>query len=185
MNDAIRCANRKPDAQGERTWNRLRKVRINRDVQVPTHRFTEYFKEFDNVEAVRSIFGEETEKVLDGLRVDFVSGIDYMRVNDSDGDIMINPHYLKHGDLRDIYLDLIHELVHVKQFREGRKLVDRRYGYTDRVTEIEAYRHTVEEARKLGMTDEEIFQYLKTECMSKEEHRRLAEILNVRVSKHS
>ena len=78
---------------------------------------------------------------------------------------------------------LIHELVHVRQFREGRQLFDRRYGYTDRPTEIEAYRYAVEEAKRIGMTDEEILRYLKTEWMSEENHRKLAETLNVKTSK--
>jgi len=159
----------------------LVRVKIRRDVKVQTHRFNDFFKEFDEIEAVKRIFGEESKKVLDELRVEFISRRGYMGVSDVDGHIIISAQYLKNGELRDIYLDIIHELVHVKQFREGRQLFDRRYGYTDRPTEIEAYSHAVEEARNLGMTDEEISQYLKTEWMTEENHRKLAETLNVKV----
>jgi len=86
---------------------------------------------------------------------------------------------LNSGDSVDIYLDVIHELVHVKQFMDGKELFDIHYGYTERPTEIEAYRHSVEEARRIGLSDERICEYLKTEWMSKSDLRRLAETLNV------
>ncbi len=160
--------------------NPTEKVKIIRDVDVQTHRFDDFFKGFDELEAVKKIFGDETMKVIDELRVEFISRRGYMGVSDVDGHIIISAPYLKQGDLREIYLDLIHELVHVRQFREGRQLFDRRYGYTDRPTEIEAYRHAVEEARKLGMTEEEISEYLKTEWMTEENHRKLAETIGVK-----
>jgi hypothetical protein len=149
------------------------------DVRFQTHRFVEFFKGFENVESVIDIFGDETEKVLDQLKVEFVTRLGYMGVNNLNGNIIISANYLKQGDLRDIYLDIIHELVHVKQFREGRKLFDRKYGYTERETEIEAYRHAVKEARNIGMTDKEIFTYLKTEWINEKDHRKLAKLLNV------
>lgn len=148
-------------------------------MRAQTYRFIDYFKGFDQVEVVRKILSDETEAVLNELRIEFVSRMGYMGVSDIDGHIVISADYLRHGDLKHIYLDIIHELVHVKQFREGKKLFDRRYGYTERATEIEAYQYTVEEARNIGMNDEEIFLYLKTEWMSRESHRRLAKTLNV------
>jgi hypothetical protein len=93
---------------------------------------------------------------------------------------MVSSRYLNDGDRVDLYLDLIHELVHVKQFMEGKELFDSQYKYTERPTEVEAYRHAVEEARNLGLPDERICQYLKTEWMSDEDLQRLAETLNVR-----
>ncbi|MBL7118586.1 hypothetical protein ISS96_01050 [Candidatus Bathyarchaeota archaeon] len=160
----------------------LRKVGVN--VKAKTYRFVDFFEGFGKVEAVRRIFCDDTEKILDGLRIQFVSRIGYMGVNDLNGNLIVSADYLRQGDLREIYLDLIHELVHVKQFREGRKLFDLRYNYTERGTEIEAYRHAVDEARNLGMSEREIFQYLKTEWMSEEDHRRLAETLNIKITKH-
>ena len=69
---------------------------------------------------------------------------------------MISKGYLNNGDKTDIYLDLIHELCHVKQFMEGKELFDPRYDYVDRPTEIEAYRYAVKEARRIGLSDERI-----------------------------
>ena len=102
-----------------------------------------------------------------------------MFVNSTDGHIVVSSRYLNSGDRIDIYLDLIHELVHVRQFMEGKKLFDTEYSYVERPTEIEAYRNAVEEARRLGLTDERICEYLMTEWMSHEDFLRLARTLNV------
>jgi hypothetical protein len=132
------------------------------------------------VEAVREIFGERTEDVLRSVKVEFTWFGGYMWVNGRDGHLMISANYLKNGDKVDIYLDLIHELVHVKQFMEGKELFDIHYSYTERPTEVEAYRHAVHEARKLGFGDERICRYLKTEWMSDEDLKRLAKTLGVK-----
>jgi len=146
------------------------------------HPFTEYFKGLEKVEAVRNIFGEQTEAVLRSLKVKFTWLPGYMWIDSEDGSLVVSSRYLNNGDKTDIYLDLIHELVHMKQLREGRKLFDVEYDYADRPTEIEAYQHAVEEARRLGLNDEQICQYLKTEWMSYEDLKRLANALNVRCS---
>ncbi|MEM3665857.1 MAG: hypothetical protein QW222_02100 [Candidatus Bathyarchaeia archaeon] len=156
-------------------------VKISRDVNVTLHNFTDYFKGFEKVEAVREIFGDETEKVLGQLKVEFTSRRGYMGVSDEDGHLIISVHYLKHGSERDIYLDIIHELVHVKQFMRGEKLFDMNFDYIERPTEIEAYRHTVKEARRIGMTEREIYAYLRTEWMSEEDAARLAKAVGVQL----
>jgi len=157
-------------------------VEMNRDVKVTLHRFTDYFKGFEKIEAVREIFGEETEKILNSLKIEFYSSRrGYMGVSDQDGHILISAHYLKNGDERDLYLDIIHELVHVKQFLQGKELFENRWEYVDRPTEVEAYRQAVKEARRLGMTDEEIYRYLKTEWMSEDDLKRLADAVGVKV----
>lgn len=156
------------------------KIKITRDVPVSTHPFTRYFEGFEKVEAVRQIFGEKTEQVLDNLKVEFAGTRGYMGVNNNDGHLLIGANYLKEGDIVDIYLDIIHELVHVRQFMEGKELFDDNFSYTDRPTEIEAYRHTINEARRLGLNDDRILLYLKTEWMTDKDVRRLAETLGVK-----
>jgi hypothetical protein len=79
----------------------------------------------------------------------------------------------------DIYLDIIHELCHVRQLQEGKELFDPRYSYVERPTEIEAYSYTVQEARRLGLSDERICEYLKTDWMSDEDLKVLAKAVNV------
>lgn len=127
--------------------------------------FTDYFKGFEKNRAVQGIFGEKTEDVLKNLKVDFI-WFGYMGVSDSDGHLMVNKRYLSTGRKLDIYLDVIHELCHIKQHFEGRELFDPRYDYVDRPTEIEAYRYAVQEAKRIGLNAEEIRVYLKTEMMS-------------------
>jgi hypothetical protein len=107
-----------------------------------------------------------------------------MGVSDLDGHLVVSAHYLSVGNEADIYLDVIHELVHVRQFMDGKRLFDRDFKYIQRPTEIEAYRHTVEEAKRLGLQDDEICEYLKTEWMSDEDLRQLARTLNVECPQH-
>jgi hypothetical protein len=141
--------------------------------------FLEYFKDFDKLPAVRGIFGEKTTEVLSHLRVELSWVMGYMYVDGSDGHLVISKGYLNTGDKTDIYLDLIHELCHVKQFLEGRELFDPRYDYVERPTEIEAYRYTVQEARRLGLSEERICLYLRTEWMSEYDLKRLAKSVHV------
>lgn len=157
-------------------------VEINRDVRITLHSFTGHFKGFEKVEAVREIFGDETEKVLNNLKVEFYSARrGYMGVSDQDGHLLISAHYLRNGNERDLYLDIVHELVHVKQFLEGKELFENRWEYVDRPTEIEAYQHAVKEARRIGMSEDEIYEYLKTEWMSDEELEKLAKSVGVKI----
>ncbi len=143
-----------------------------------THAFVEYFTGFEKNLAVRGIFGEETEKVLKNLKVDFI-WFGYMGVSDNDGHLIVNKRYLNSGSKEDIYLDIIHELCHVKQHMEGRDLFDSNYEYIDRPTEIEAYRYAVLEAKRIGLSDAKIRRYLKTEWMSTEVLERLIRNINV------
>ena len=159
-------------------------VTILRNPKIKLQKFTDYFKGFDKVEAVRKIFGEDTEKILSKLKVEFYSSrFSYMGVSNEDGHLMVSTYYLSHGSERDIYLDVVHELVHVKQFMDGKELFDDRYAYVDRPTEIEAYEIGVSEAKRIGMTNQEIIEYLKTEWMSDNDLSRLSNILSLTMNK--
>jgi hypothetical protein len=145
----------------------------------PTRVFADYFKGFEKVDAVRTLFGEKTEEVLRNLKVDITWFGGYMFVNGANGHLVVCGRYLHDGDRVDIYLDLIHELCHIKQFMDGRELFDDRYDYVDRPTEIEAYRYTIQEARRIGLSDEKICHYLRTEWMTDEDLKRLAKAVNI------
>jgi hypothetical protein len=147
--------------------------------------FAQYFRNFENVEAVKGIFGEKTSEVLGHLTVEISWIMGYMYVDGGDGHLVISKNYLNNGNKTDIYLDLIHELCHVKQFMNGKELFDPRYEYVDRPTEIEAYRYTVKEARRLGLSEERICRYLRTEWMNDEDFLRLAKAVNVQVASAS
>ncbi len=157
-------------------------VQIPTEVKISKYPFAEYFKGFEKVAAVREIFGDKTEEVLRNLKVEFFGArYGYMGVSDEDGHLIVSANYLKQGDARSIYLDVVHELVHVKQFMEGKELFDETYEYVDRPTELDAYKHALKEARRLGMSDDEIFEYLKVMWLDQEEVERLAKNLDVRV----
>ncbi len=159
----------------------FRKTPLNRILRAgaSTHMFMDCFKDFDKVAAVRGIFGDKTTEVLSNLKVDFTLFSGYMYVDSSNGHLVVNSRYLKTGDKIDVYLDLIHELCHVKQFLEERDLFDPRYSYVERPTEIEAYRYAVQEARRLGLSDKRICEYLKTEWISDSDLKFLAKAVNV------
>ena len=143
--------------------------------------FNDLFKDFEKVEAVRGIFGEKTKQVLSNLKVELSWIMGYMYVDSSDGHLVISKSYLNSGDKIDIYLDLIHELCHVKQYMDGKELFDPQYDYVDRPTEIQAYSYAVQEAKRLGLSDERICLYLRTEWMGENDFRRLAKSVNVLV----
>lgn len=159
----------------------LRRLHLARLIRIGSKRnFIDYFKDFDKVEAVKGIFGDKTEEVLKNLKVEFIGLFGYMGVDNTDGHLLVNARYLETGNKTHIYLDVVHELVHVKQYMEGRDLFDGRYSYVDRPTEIEAYRYTVKEAKRLGLSDEEILLYLKTEWMSNNDLKALAGYVGVK-----
>jgi len=139
------------------------------------------FSGLEDSEVVQSLFGGRASaaEILRNLRVKLDDSAEYMYVNDANGNIVVRGEYLRSASERLLYLDIIHELVHVKQYREGRELFDSRFSYVERPTELEAYRITLDEARKIGMTEEEIEDYLYVEWISKKEHKKLAKTLGV------
>lgn len=154
-------------------------VTITREAKVGRHPFREVFGGFDGVDAVRRIFGARTKDILDNLSVDVADGRGYMRINDDEDSIIVNAKYLRDGDETDVYLDVIHELVHIRQHGEGKELWDKRYEYIDRPTEIEAYLVAVNEARRLGMSEELVAKYLKVEWVPEKDFQRFLKNLGI------
>jgi hypothetical protein len=152
----------------------FRRLHLSRLVwmSTSTRMFSDYFKGFEKAEAVRGIFGEKTEEVLANLKVEFV-WFGYMGVDNTDGHLMVNERYLNNGDKTDIYLDVVHELCHVKQWMDGKDLFDPNFEYVDRPTEVEAYRYAVLEAKRLGLSDKQILEYLEAEWISPSALKRL------------
>ncbi len=141
---------------------KLPNVVIPRTIRLHYEPFTKHFKGFEDVEAVRGIFGPRTRAVLRSLKVEFFSSKwGYMGVSDEDGHLVVSTHYLRTGNRRDIYLDVVHELVHVRQFKEG-------------------YRVCIAEGRRLGITDRDLFKYLKVEWMDEGDLRKLARNVGVK-----
>ncbi len=156
------------------------KVRIDREAGPGTIPFTDVFKGFERVGAVKETFGKNTKKVLENLNVELEEGRGYMRINDKAGSIIVNTKYLKEGQELHLYLDVVHELVHIRQHMEGKELWDKKYAYVDRPTEIEAYEAAVNEARRLGLSEKEIVKYLEVEWVSETDFSRMLKTLGVR-----
>lgn len=154
-------------------------VEINRNPSRDSCRFTDLFGGFDKVGAVRRIFGSRSKEALESTTIHLVQRRGYLRVDNDTGDIIVCEPYLKTADVRHFYLDLIHELVHVRQHQEGKELYDERYSYVDRPTEIEAYSLAVVEARRIGMTEEEIVEYLNVEWVNSDDFQRLLKAVGV------
>jgi hypothetical protein len=76
-----------------------------------------------------------------------------------------------------LYLDVVHELFHVKQFMEGKNLFQNEFEYVDSPIEVPAYEFTVKEAKRIGMSMNEIVEYLKVEWVTEEQHARLVKTL--------
>jgi Zn-dependent peptidase ImmA (M78 family) len=156
-------------------------VEIERRVPIELHPLTDFFRGFENVQALRDLFGNRTEKVLKNLKVEFYSSKwGYMGVNDADGHILISGHHMKHSPFRTLYLDIIHELFHIKQHMDGKKLFLDEFDYFDSPIEIEAYEFTVKEARRIGMTDKEIIDYLEVPWADKKQLTRFVKKLGLR-----
>lgn len=149
-------------------------IRINRKPPSSTVLpFTEVFKGFERVKAVRKVFGDDTEEVIGRLQVGLIPfRFMYMGVRDEDGNLAVGTHHLKHSPLRTLYLDVVHELFHVGQFmrdkewfgKEHRKYLKSGFDtalYYKSPIEIPAYKHAVDEAKRIGMTYDEIAEYLK------------------------
>ncbi|HEV2429143.1 MAG TPA: hypothetical protein VGV64_04770 [Thermoplasmata archaeon] len=93
--------------------------------------------------------------------------------------IVIGESHLKESPALILYLDIFHELCHVRQRKAGQELFDRRESYVRRPTEVEAYRFAVDEARRLGVSDEEIREYLKVEWVTDRDLLELYEAVGV------
>jgi hypothetical protein len=94
--------------------------------------------------------------------------------------VVVSGQHLRKSSSLVLYLDILHELYHVVQRRHGRELWDEAYAYVDRPTELEAYRFANQEARRLGVTDAFLRDYLRVSWVSPKEHRRLLVNLDVR-----
>ncbi len=154
---------------------------INRRLEPGQYRLDEVFPDIRTCTVLRDIFvdAEEVDAVVAQIKVFVVDQPNEMFVDDDDGSITIGLLHLRRASDVVLYLDIIHELCHVKQHLEGRDLYDPDKSYVDRETEIEAYLVTVREARRIGLNDDAIVNYLRVSWITPEEHQRLARRMGV------
>jgi len=151
-------------------------IKINREITPGDYSLSEIFDGLQEVDILTKVFKtrEELDDVFLKTKVIVEDSDHYMYVKNDDASIVIGFKHLKNSDSKILYLDIVHELVHVMQQRQGLDLYNKSYAYVDRPTEIEAYEVAVLEAKNLGMNDEEILDYLLVEWITPEEHKRLA-----------
>jgi len=146
-------------------------IKVNSKTPPPALQpFTDYFKGFEKVAAVRKVFGDETEAVLARLKIGFISNRRmYMGIRDDDGNIAVGTYHLRHSTDRVLYLDIVHELFHIKQWMRDKEWFTKEHEkfmgdfslYYSSPLELPAYAHTVREAERLGMSRKEIAEYLR------------------------
>ncbi len=111
--------------------------------------------------------------LVESARVDVAAVRGYAWIDVDRPAIVLAERYLRHGAALDLYLDLLHELTHLRQLSEGAELWDERYAYADRPTEIEGYAVAAGEGRRLGMSDAQLLRHMSNPWMSPDEVRRL------------
>jgi hypothetical protein len=164
---------------------RVRGFKVRRVLAAGEYKFIEAFDGLQYSSTLLRVFGSSKNllKVSQHLK---------LRVEDSDwgpwldkstGSICIGSRYMRIVRPNFIYLDVVHVLVHVKQYLDGRDLLDQTFEYVDRPTEIEAYRYTIDEAKKLGMGEEQILRYLRVDTVDDTELGRLIERIGVRLKR--
>ncbi len=154
---------------------------IDRLLEPGQYRLGDVFADIRTYDILPAIFAdaEEIDGVMTRTKVFVVDMPHEMFVNNDDASITIGLTHLRQAPDEFLYLDIVHELCHVKQHLQGRNLYDRSKAYVDRETEIEAYRVTVQEARRIGLNDDAIANYLRVSWITPEEHKRLARRLDV------
>jgi hypothetical protein len=98
----------------------------------------------------------------------------FRMVESSDDEIVVARSHLANSPRMDLYLDVIHEFLHILQRKQGRELwLGLKVPYVDRPTEVEAYAFSVAEARRLGVPDSYLRQYLHVTWVKRAEYLRL------------
>jgi hypothetical protein len=150
-------------------------VRVNRSVGKGEHGFSTLIPGVARSPALRRIAANTRAraKLLEGAHVLVCGRRGYAFIDVEAPRIVISERYFATGSDLDLYLDLLHELTHLRQLGEGFDLWDERFEYVDRPTEVEAYSVAVEEGRRLGMSQAEVLEHLKNPWMTHAEVRRL------------
>ncbi|MDP1989592.1 MAG: hypothetical protein Q8K00_01110 [Syntrophales bacterium] len=155
--------------------------RINRRLEPGQYRLEDVFADIRTYGILQAVFTDRTEmdRVITNTKVFVVDKPNEMFVDNDDGSITIGLTHLRSSTDEFLYLDIIHELCHVKQHLQRRNLYDRSKAYVDRETEIEAYEVTVREARRIGLNEDAISNYLRVAWITPEDHKRLSRRLDV------
>lgn len=155
--------------------------RIRRDLPAGRFPLHELAEGLHLVPSLVDYFGGERElrDLLSSSAVELESFEGYMWVNPDEDCLMISREYLQEADEVSLYLDMIHEVVHLRQLARGLELFDKRDTYDKRPTELEAYRVSLEEARRLRLSEEFLRDYLSVPWINQEQYERMLVALGV------
>lgn len=156
---------------------------MRRKTAVGEYKLSQVFTGLESSSALTKIFGSRTQmaKIMKHLKLRVEKGDSGLWLDRNTGAICIGSKHLATAKSDFLYLDAIHVLVHIRQFLEGKELYDQAFEYVDRPTELEAYRTTVAEARRVGMDEDEILKYLRMDAVDDSELGKLMERIGVKV----
>lgn len=146
-------------------------ARLDRDLPAGVHGYLQIFPRAAESPGLARIEPDpkRREALLREALVEIKKGPGFAYVDIEMPCIVLAEEYYKTGSDIDLYLDMLHELAHIRQHHEGRDLWDERYEYVDRITEVEGYAVAVEEGRRLGMTDADVIAHLSNPWMTAED----------------
>jgi len=161
---------------------KVRSFRVRRRTPIGEYKLTDIFTGLESSSSLLKVFGSRVQmtKIMKHLKLRVEPNDSGLWLDRSTGTICIGSRHLTAAKNDFLYLDVIHVLVHVRQFLEGRELYDQAFEYVDRPTELEAYRTTVAEARRVGMNEDEILRYLRMDAADDSELGKLMEKIGVR-----
>jgi hypothetical protein len=150
-------------------------ARVVRTLVCGEHPFVALLPMVEKSPATRRIESQAVKlgSLLGTARVRIEPGKGYVWIDDALPAIVLVERYYRQGSPLDLYLDLIHELTHLRQLAERQDVWDERFPYVDRPTEIEGYAVAIEEGLRLGMTEEDIASHLSNPWMTGDDVRRL------------
>ncbi len=178
-----------------------RGFRVERELAVGRHPLLSVFPGLDRLPAARKLQpeGEERARLFGETAIELVDQDVWMYVAPDkmpkisrtrgwkpvvspDQDcIVVGATHLRDSPALVLFMDIYHELRHVIQRRGGADLWEPGVSYVERWTEVEAYRFVVDEARRIGASDEFLREYLTVEWVSEKDHRKLLQTLGVPV----
>ena len=155
-------------------------ARVVRSLKCGLHPFRSLLPRFSESPAARRAATADMpiETLLDSAFVEITKGEGFCFVNVENPEspvIVLFESYYRKGHPLDLYIDLAHELTHLRQHSEGKELWNHEFHYVDRPTEIEGYAVAVEEGVRLGMTEDDIIRHLSNPWLSPAETARLRE----------
>ena len=161
---------------------RVRGFRVRREVDIGEYKLTDVFGGLESSSSLLKVFGSVSQmtKILRHLKLRVEPNDSGLWFDRDTGAVCIGLKHLGGAKADFLYLDVIHVLVHVCQFLEGRDLYDQAFEYVERPTELEAYRYTVAEARSVGLDDREILRYLRMDAADDSELGKLMDKIGVK-----